>query len=165
MTTTLLVTLQFAFAAGIATYWAVFFVEGAAAFAGGVDPSAFLAFESAFPVADGCLAVTLAIAGRWLLRRDSRGVPLTLVASGALVFLGLLDAAFNLQNGAYGGAPARAAVNGFLNAACILGGIAMARMAVAERRSPATVPRTCTRVRRSSGRPRSSPRGEPRTLG
>ena len=131
MTTTLLAILQLAFAAGIATYWATFFGLGATAFAGALDERTFLAFETAFPIADGCLALGLAVAGSWLLRHDGRGVHLTLFTSGALVFLGLVDASFNLLNGTYGGEPVPAVVNGILNAACIVGGIGMAAMAAA----------------------------------
>ncbi len=126
MTASRLAIVQFAFAAGILAYWAAFFGLGAGAFAGAVDARAFLAFESSFPVADGCLALVLVASGALLLRRDQRGIALTLVASGALLFLGAVDLSFNLQQGAFSGDATHAAANALLNATCIGGGGSMA---------------------------------------
>jgi hypothetical protein len=44
---------------------------------------------------------------------------MSLVAAGALIFLGLLDFSFNLQNGVYTASTLDLAINGFINAWCV----------------------------------------------
>jgi hypothetical protein len=58
-------------------------------------------YERAFPVADGLLCVALIVGTVGLLRRRAYGLILSIAAGGALVFLGVLDATFNLTNGIY----------------------------------------------------------------
>jgi hypothetical protein len=69
------------------------------------DPAAFMrvymGFESAFPLADGFVAVTSALAIFYLAAKDSKAVLFGLVASGALMFLALIDIYFNVLNGLY----------------------------------------------------------------
>ena len=69
------------------------------------DPEAFMrvymGFESAFPLADGFVAVTSALAIFYLAAKDSKAVLFGLVASGALMFLALIDIYFNVLNGLY----------------------------------------------------------------
>lgn len=63
--------------------------------------AAWFPWERSFPVADLWMAVAclLGAAGLWL--RRSWGLLFGLVGGGALVFLGLMDALFFLQNGLY----------------------------------------------------------------
>ncbi len=138
MTAPRLAVVQFVFAAGILAYWVAFFGLGAGAMAGAVERGAFLAFESSFPVADGCLALALVASGTLLLRGDQRGIALTLVASGALLFLGAVDLSFNLMQGAFSADATHAAVNGIVNATCIGGGASMALAANRASRNRAT---------------------------
>ncbi len=129
--------LQVVLAIGIAAFWAVFFALGPGAIADPAGERVYLAFETAFPVADGCLALTLALAGSGLLRGRRHGPPLSLAAGGALVFLGLLDASFNAVQGIYQAGPTRAVVNGLVNLACIGGGVAViAGVTAVEERTP-----------------------------
>ncbi|MBV8683589.1 MAG: hypothetical protein JO111_11985 [Caulobacteraceae bacterium] len=69
------------------------------------DPAAFLrvymGFESAFPLADGFVAVSASLAIFYLAAKDAKAVLFGLVASGALMFLGLIDIYFNVLNGLY----------------------------------------------------------------
>jgi hypothetical protein len=126
----LLALVQLAFAAGIAAFWAAFAALGPATLAGGVDPLAFLAFETAFPVADACLAVALVISGWASLRGRPLGAHLSIGTGGALVFLGLVDTSFNALQGAYGGPAAQVILDALLNGACIVGGVLSVRLGV-----------------------------------
>lgn len=127
--------LEIALALGIAAFWAAFFLLGARAIADPPDEGVYLAFETAFPVADGCLALALALAGTGLLRGSPRGPPLSLAAGGALVFLGLLDASFNVLQGTYAAGLPQALGNALVNAACVAGGAAVVAGAWAAGRS------------------------------
>lgn len=93
--------LELALAIGMISFWIVFFTSDL------VQPDdprlreAYLAFESAFPVPDACLALVLIIGGVGLLRRKSYGRLFSLMGGASLVFLGLLDVSFNIQHGIY----------------------------------------------------------------
>ena len=85
--------------AGIILFWIAFFTinlvpENA--------PTCYLTFEHAFPPPDGLLALGLIIAGILVLRGRPAGRNLSLVCAGGLLFLGVIDISFNLQNGIYG---------------------------------------------------------------
>jgi hypothetical protein len=77
-------------------YWVVFFTLDDARLSGA---DWYLRFEQAFPAADGWMAVCCALGGVGLLRRSAWGPFFSLLAAGALVFLGLLDLSFEVQNG------------------------------------------------------------------
>ncbi len=110
-----------AFAAGIVLWWAAFFL------AFRHDPATspeYLAFEGAFPPADlGWLAPLLIVAAWGNLRGFRWGTPLTMMSGAVLVFLGLLDVSFNLQNGIYSRSAADAVLNASLNVACLTFGL------------------------------------------
>ena len=85
--------------AGIILFWIAFFTvnlvpENA--------PPCYRAFEHAFPPPDGLLALGLIAAGVLTLRGRPAGRTLSLVCAGGLLFLGVIDISFNLQNGIYG---------------------------------------------------------------
>ena len=82
-------------------------------------PACYLAFERAFPVPDLVLALALLAAGILLLMGHPAGRAPSLACAGALIFLGLLDASFNLQNGIYSASAAALAMNGLLNLWCV----------------------------------------------
>ena len=84
--------------AGIILFWIAFFSfnlvpENA--------PDSYLAFEHSFPPPDALLALGLIIAGVMVLRGRPAGRNLSLVNAGGLLFLGVIDISFNLQNGIY----------------------------------------------------------------
>lgn len=83
---------------GTAAYWADFFWHGSVHV---VEEEWYIRFERSFPVADGFMAACAAAAGVGLLLGEEWGVALGLVAAGALVFLGLMDVTFNVDNGLY----------------------------------------------------------------
>lgn len=93
-------------------YWVVYFTSGAVQ----ADHSEiYIAFENAFPAADGwmCLACFLATAG--LLRGRSWGVLFGVAAGSAMIFLGLMDVLFNLEQNMYALGGAEMAVESFIN--------------------------------------------------
>ncbi len=114
--------IQTLFAFGIVVWWGLFF----ALFQH--DPantSAYLAFERAFPLPDLVWLTPLLVqAARANLRRSPYALLWTAAAGGALVFLGLLDASFNLQQGIYTRSLGNGLLNGFINVACIGFGLA-----------------------------------------
>jgi hypothetical protein len=79
-------------------YWVDYFVRGSVQV---VPDEWYLRFERAFPVADGWMSACAVMAAIGLLRDADVGVAFGLVAGGALVFLGLMDVTFNVQNGLY----------------------------------------------------------------
>ena len=79
-------------------YWVDFFWHGSVHV---VEEEWYIRFERAFPVADLFMATCAAVAGVGLLTDRAWGDAFGLVAAGALVFLGLLDTTFNVDNGLY----------------------------------------------------------------
>lgn len=84
---------------GIVLFWIAFF-----SFTLVPDnaPDCYLTFEHAFPPPDGLLALGLITAGILAIRGRPAGKTLSLVNAGGLLFLGVIDISFNLQNGIYG---------------------------------------------------------------
>ena len=79
-------------------YWLDFFLRGTVQ---AVEEEWYLRFERAFPVADGWMAVCSLVSAVGLFTASSYGTVFGLLAAGALVFLGLMDLTFNLQNGMF----------------------------------------------------------------
>jgi hypothetical protein len=112
--------LQVATAVGIIAFWAAFFTIGLAP---EHAPPGYAQFEHAFPLPDGLLAVALLIAAAGLrggsdaARRQGRR--LSLVCAGGLLFLGVLDLSFNVQNGIYTSSLADGLLAAAIQAWCI----------------------------------------------
>jgi hypothetical protein len=92
----ILAILQIIFAAGLIGFWIFFFlVENK-------DPNKeewYIKHERSFPLPDlGLITVCLIVAAIGLLLNQRFGTFFTIVAGGALLFLGLIDFSFNLQN-------------------------------------------------------------------
>ncbi len=109
---------ELAAAAGVAAFWVLFYTSPGPRFADPERTQDYFAFESAFPAADATLALALAAGGIGLLRRARFGPPVSIAAAGGLVFLGILDVAFNAHHGVYPIIPAALLVN----LVCIIGG-------------------------------------------
>jgi len=95
----ILAILQIILAAGITGFWIFFFmIENR-------DPEKedwYLKHERSFPLPDiGLITVCLLVAATGLLIGERFGIFFTIVAGGGLMFLGLIDFAFNLQNGLF----------------------------------------------------------------
>lgn len=108
--------LEIATAGGLILFWITFFTVGLAP---ETPPQCYFAYERAFPLPDTCLALLLLTSGILLLKHNQLGKVLSLVAAGALTFLGLLDFSFNLQNGVYTISAIDLMLNAFINAWCV----------------------------------------------
>ncbi len=115
--------MELAIAVGIISFWLVFF---SADLVNIDDPhleEIYMAFESAFPVADISLSIVLIIGGIGLLKKVSFGFLFSLLGGASLIFLGLLDVSFNTQHGIYLLGIGEAILNIFINSLCLGGGL------------------------------------------
>jgi len=98
----LIARLELLTAAGLFLYWVLYFSVGVAP---PNPPSGYFVFQKTFTVADLILGVLLVRAATFLLRPNPidrvLGRGLSLICSGALLFLGGLDISFNLQHAIY----------------------------------------------------------------
>jgi hypothetical protein len=90
-------------AIGIVLFWVVFFTDLEAqresTFASRSE--AWFAWELSFPLADAWVALTAAVGAIGLWRMRPTGLLFGLISGGAMVFLGLIDLLFFLENGLY----------------------------------------------------------------
>jgi hypothetical protein len=108
---------------GIILFWISYFALQPMRFSDPLKNEIYHAFERSFVVPDLVLAILLLLSGGFMLRTRLEGLLLSLVASGMLVFLGLLDISFNLQQGIYTMGLAEACFNGLINLICVAGGV------------------------------------------
>ncbi len=101
---------------GIILFWVGFFTVGLAP---ETPPAGYFVFEHSFPPPDTILALALIAAGVLNLRGKPLGRTLSLVAAGGLIFLGLVDFSFNIQNGMYAISTLDAVLNGVINFWCV----------------------------------------------
>ena len=90
-------------AAGTLLFWVAFFADLEAQRSGTLASrsSAWFAWELSFPLADLWMAATAILGAVGLWRVRPAGLLFGLVSGGAMVFLGLMDALFFLENGLY----------------------------------------------------------------
>ena len=90
-------------AVGTLLFWVAFFADLEAQRSGTLASrsDAWFAWELSFPLADLWMAVTGIVGAVGLWRARSGGLLFGLVSGGAMVFLGLMDALFFLENGLY----------------------------------------------------------------
>jgi hypothetical protein len=79
-------------------YWVDFFLHGTVNV---VEEEWYIRFQQTFPVADAWMSACALVGAIGLLTGSDLGVAFSLVAAGALVFLGLMDVTFNVENGLY----------------------------------------------------------------
>jgi hypothetical protein len=88
---------------GIAVYWTAFLsnldAQRAGHFASRAE--AWFAWELSFPLPDAWIAATALLGASGLWRARPSGLLFSLVGGGAMVFLGLIDALFFLENGLF----------------------------------------------------------------
>ncbi len=114
--------MELAIAAGIISFWIAFFSTDLVSIDDPHLKEIYLAFESAFPVADIYLSILLIIGGIGLLKKVSFGFLFSLLGGASLIFLGLLDISFNTQHGIYLLGIGEAILNIFINLLCLGGG-------------------------------------------
>ena len=116
-------------ATGIILFWIAFYAFGLVDIPDPRLREIYLAFESAFPFADICLALVLIRGGIGLLRRASYGTLFSVLGGAALVFLGLLDISFNSRHGIYRLGYEEALINGAINVLCLGFGLFLVKTA------------------------------------
>ncbi len=80
-------------------YWVVFFSSREVRSTTGED--CYLAFERAFPAADGWLVIVCVVAAEGLRRRREWALLWGVAAGSAIIYLGCMDVLYNLENGMY----------------------------------------------------------------
>lgn len=114
--------LEIGTAIGLVLFWTAFFTFGLAP---ENPPTGFFEYEHSFPLPDGALAIGLFFGGYFLLKERPQGKLISLVCAGALLFLGLVDFSFNIQNGMYQLSAIDLILNAFINLWCIFLGSAI----------------------------------------
>jgi hypothetical protein len=87
--------------------------------------SVYMGFESAFPAADGFVALCFALAAFHLVRQEAKAVLFGLIGSGGLMFLALMDITFNVLHGFYArlGGDFGMQIEAAINVACVAGAV------------------------------------------
>ena len=98
---TLIGVLEILTGLGVIAFWVLFYTTEWMAPKN--PPPGYLSHERAFVWPDSLMAVTLVAAGILLFLKISLGHSLSLACSGALLFLGVIDLAYNFQNGLFRG--------------------------------------------------------------
>ena len=110
--------LQLLTAIGLVLFWTVFFKIG---FENPNYPSYYNKFEHSFPLPDSFLCIILLLA--YFNRNNIQWKKYTLIAAGAMIFLGLCDFSFNVMNGMYAVGITDGIMNAFINIWCVGFGI------------------------------------------
>lgn len=105
---------------GILLFWIAFFTVGLAP---ENPPACYFAYEHSFPLPDTVLSISLIAGGILAIKKGVRASLILLPASGGLIFLGLLDIAFNWQNGMYTITIMDGVLNAFINIWCVVFGL------------------------------------------
>jgi len=105
-------------AVGTLLFWATFFADLEAQRSGTLTSrcDAWFAWEISFPLADLWMAATAILGAVGLWRMRPAGLLFGLVSGGAMVFLGLMDVLFFLENGLYFPLTGEVAVELFIHA-------------------------------------------------
>ena len=107
---------------GIILFWIGFFTIGLAP---ENPPQCYFAYEHSFPLPDIILSIAMLASGILLLKNKKSGRTLSLICSGGLMFLGILDFSFNIQNGVYMISTMDLILNAFINIWCVAFGLAL----------------------------------------
>ena len=120
LNSTLIAIFEILIAVGLIGLWVYFFlVENK----NPEKSKVYLGFERSFPVPDlGWATPSLIIAAIGLLSEQPFGVFFTITSGSALLFLGLLDISFNIQNGGYSTNIGDTIMNLFINLICVIFG-------------------------------------------
>ena len=106
--------LQLLTAIGLILFWTAFFTIG---FENPNYPDYYTKFEHSFPLPDSFLCIVLLMA--YFNTNKIHWKNYTLVAAGAMLFLGLCDFSFNIMNGMYIVGLADGIMNAFINIWCV----------------------------------------------
>lgn len=106
--------LQLLTAIGLMLFWTAFFVIG---FVNPNYPAYYTKFEHSFPLPDSFLCIILLLA--FFNRTKDSWKNYTLIAGGAMIFLGLCDFSFNVMNGMYSVGLIDGIMNASINIWCV----------------------------------------------
>ena len=79
-------------------YWVDFYMKGGVQV---VSDESYIKFQKAFVAADSWAAVCAVVGAIGLLTEQTYGMIFAIVTGSSLIFLGLMDIAFNIQNNLY----------------------------------------------------------------
>lgn len=100
-------------------YWLIYFLSGEVQVR---QDEVYLAFENAFPAADAWMAVCALLGAFGLLRKQAKGFLFGLLAGSSMIFLGLMDVTFNLNQGIYALGGMETAIEVVINLFCLMVG-------------------------------------------
>ena len=100
-------------------YWVVFFTSGDVQVR---QDEVYLAFENSFPWADAWMAFCALCGAIGLWRRQRWGFLFGLLAASSLIYLGLMDVTFDLNQGLYAIGGLETATEIIINLYCLLVG-------------------------------------------
>jgi hypothetical protein len=86
------------FALGVVAFWLEFFTSGTVSMSN--DP-AYLQHEQSFPLADGYMVACALISAAGLIKRRSWALLFGLLAGSGIIFLGLMDTLYSIQQGIF----------------------------------------------------------------
>ncbi len=98
-------------------YWLIYFTSGEVQVR---QDEVYLAFENAFPVADAWMAICALLGAIGLLRKQAWGFLFALLAASSMIFLGLMDVTFNLNQGIYALGGIETAIEVVINLFCLV---------------------------------------------
>ena len=109
------------FTTSVATlaYWVLYFTSGEVRVR---QDEVYLAFENAFPAADSWMTICTLLGAIGLLRKQAWGFLFGLLAGSSMIFLGLMDVAFNLNQGIYALGGVETAIEVVINLFCLVVG-------------------------------------------
>jgi len=85
-------------AVGLIYYWIDFYIKGGVQ---AVNEDWYMRFQKAFTAADSWTAACALVGAIGLLAGETYGVLFAFIAASSLIFLGLMDVTFNIQNNLY----------------------------------------------------------------
>ncbi len=118
-------TLQLLTAIGLILFWTAFFTIG---FENPDYPAYYPKCEPSFPLPDAFICIVLLLA--YFNRNKEQWKSYTLIAAGAMIFLGLCDFSFNIMNGMYTVGLMDGIMNAFINSWCVGFGAWQVRVAL-----------------------------------
>lgn len=104
------------FSVGVIAFWIEFFTSGAVSMG---DSQAYIEHERSFPLADGYMVVCCLICAVGLIRRRSWALLFGLVGGSAIIFLGLMDTLYSIQQGHFAAMDAAALEAFVICAVCL----------------------------------------------
>ena len=105
------------FSVQVIAFWNSFFTSGAVAMG---DSQAYLEHEQSFPLADGYMVVCCLICAVGLFKRRSWALVSGVMAGSAIIFLGLMDTLYSIQQGIFAAMDFAAAEAFAISAVCLI---------------------------------------------